>query len=287
MNLFASLVDRALGRAPVLQRRRPTVFEPAKNAALTTRDNTMDLLREEQSYADAESSAPRETSKVVNHRSDESRTEVQPQSADAASTVTPRATDITIVEEQPAFKTSERKPTESDSDNLSIREQNLTQESPQQLSKPTTPALAPALETIVETKPESQIVLQKPENVRPLDEIDLVADAPDDAQTSIVNNIVVLRSIAQKQNSEQVDETRLLKPLAQRRPTRQQMQRSTRARPQPAHEQLDTTATPTINVTIGRVEVRASAPAKRAESARQAGPKLSLDEYLRGRSRGK
>jgi hypothetical protein len=64
------------------------------------------------------------------------------------------------------------------------------------------------------------------------------------------------------------------------------MQRSTRERAQPAAEHLDAAMPPTINVTIGRVEVRASAPAKRAESTRQTAPKLSLEEYLRGR-RGK
>lgn len=284
MNLFASLVDRALGRAPVLQRRRPTAFEPVKNAM--ARDNTIDSLREEQSYVDVESSATRKTDKDENSL-DEPHVQSQPKTSDAASTVTPRATDITIVEERPVVKPSVP-PVNENAGDLPIREQNSTQESPQQLSKlPSTPALAPSLETIVETKPETPVVLQKPGDDKPFDEIDLVADAPEDVQASIVNNIVVLRSIAQKQNSDQFDESRLLKPVQHRRPTRQQMQRSARERSQPAHEPIDTPAPPTINVTIGRVEVRASAPAKRAaESTRQAGPKLSLDEYLRERSKG-
>jgi hypothetical protein len=284
MNLFASLVDRAFGRAPVLQRRRPTVFEPAKNAVLATRENTFDSLREEQSFAEVETPAPREVSKVVENRTDESRVKSPPESSSA--TVIPQATDITIVEEQPAFKASAPEANEKAGD-LRIREQSLTQDTPQELSKPSpTSSLAPSLETIVETNPETQVVLQKPGDEKPFDEIDLVADAPQDVPASIVNNIVVLRSIAQKQNADQIDETRLLKPVTQRRHTRQQMQRSTRERAQPAAEHLDAAMPPTINVTIGRVEVRASAPAKRAESTRQTGPKLSLEEYLRGR-RGK
>lgn len=38
---------------------------------------------------------------------------------------------------------------------------------------------------------------------------------------------------------------------------------------------------PTIQVTIGRIEVRAAAPAPRAASARPTPPKLTLEEYLR------
>lgn len=287
MNLFASLVDRALGRAPVLQRRRPAVFEPVRNAVLSTRENTFDSLREEQSYTEAESPAPRKVNTASNIEPEDST--ATSQHSNVTSMVTPKATDITIVEEQPSFNPSTPQPNERDDSagDLPIREQNLTQES-QQLSKlPSTPALAPSLETIVEAKSETQVQLQNPGDDKPFDEVDLVSDAAQHEQASIVNNIVVLRSIAQQQNSEQFDESHRMKPVQQRRPTRQQMQRSAQARSQPAHEQLDTPATPTINVTIGRVEVRASAPAKRAaESTRQAGPKLSLDEYLRGRSKG-
>ena len=285
MNLFASLVDRALGRAPVLQRRRPTAFEPVKHAMVTTRDDAIDSLREEQSYVDVDTSSRRETSNVGESRSELS-VDSQPKPSVASSRVTPKATDLTIVEEQPAFKTTAPQASDHNVPDLPVQEQNLTQE-PQQLSKPSTALVAPALETIVETKPETQVVIQKLGDEKPFDEVDLVADAPDDVQASIVNNIVVLRSIAQKQNSDQFDESHLVKPVQHRRPTRQQMQRSAREHSQPAHETLDTPAPPTINVTIGRVEVRASAPAKRAaESTRQTGPKLSLDEYLRGRSKG-
>ena len=285
MNLFASLVDRALGRAPVLERRRPTLFEPARNVMLTTRDHTIDSLREEQSYAEVESPAPQDVNKVVN-RSDESRAESQPERSSVTSAVTPRGTDITIVEEQPTFKASVSETNEQDNGQHGspIREQNLTQESPQQLA--TTPSLGPALETIVETKPGPQIAVQKPADEIPFEEVDSTADAPEDTQASIVNNIVILRSIAQKQNSEEIDESRLLKPVPQRRQARQQLQRSAHARSQPVHDQLEAPAPPTINVTIGRVEVRASTPAKRADSARPAAPKLSLEEYLRGRSKG-
>ena len=254
---------------------------------VTTRDNTIESLREEQSYAEAESPQPREMSKVVDNRSDDSRVDSQRERSNVTSTVTPRATDITLVEEQPAFKTAEPKFEESDGSarDVSIREPNLTQESPQLAKLPTTPPIAPSLDTIVEAKPGPQIPLEKPADGNPLEEVHLTAEALENTQASIVNNIVVLRSIAQKQTSEQIDESRLLKPVRQRHQTRQQMQRAARGGSQRTHEQLDMPAPPTINVTIGRVEVRASAPAKRAESARAAGPKLSLDEYLRGRSK--
>jgi hypothetical protein len=47
-------------------------------------------------------------------------------------------------------------------------------------------------------------------------------------------------------------------------------------------------APPTIHVTIGRVEVRATPQATAAKPvARPAGPRLSLDDYLRSRGEGK
>lgn len=286
MNLFASLVDRALGRAPVLQRRRPGLFEPAGNAVLATRENPTDFLREEQSFAEAESPAPR-LAKVTNTEPQDSQTKSQPASSNTSATVTPRATDVTLVEEKPAFKPVDREADERDDErrSLPIREQTLTQHAPQQLSQKPSPSPEPSLETIVETKPEPQ-VLQRPAEENPFDEVDLIADAPEQVQSSIVNNIVVLRTIAQKQNPDQIDEARLLKPVTQRRPTRQQMQRSAHARLPSEHPQMEAPAQPTINVTIGRVEVRASAPAKRADAARPSAPKLSLEEYLRGRSKG-
>ncbi|HEY0730143.1 MAG TPA: hypothetical protein VGD38_18800, partial [Pyrinomonadaceae bacterium] len=87
MNLFASLVDRALGRAPVLQRRRPGLFEPAGNAVLTTRDSSTDFLREEQSFAEAESPAPR-FAKVANTKPQDTRAKSHPSSSNTAATVT-------------------------------------------------------------------------------------------------------------------------------------------------------------------------------------------------------
>lgn len=289
MNLFASLVDRALGRAPVLQRRRPGLFEPAGNAVPATRDNPTDFLREEQSFAEAKSSAGQETTtKVTNIDPDDSRAKSQPASSNTTATVTPRATDITLVEKKPAFKPVDREAHESDDSrrHSPIREQTLTQDAPHQLSQKPAPSPEPSLETIVETKPEAQANLQRAADENPFDEIDLVSDAPENVQSSVVNNIVVLRTIAQKQNSDQIDEAGLLKPVTQRRPTRQQIQRSAHARLQSEHPQMETPAQPTINVTIGRVEVRASAPAKRADAARPSAPKLSLEEYLRGRSKG-
>jgi hypothetical protein len=47
-------------------------------------------------------------------------------------------------------------------------------------------------------------------------------------------------------------------------------------------------AEPTIRVTIGRIEVRATAPTPPpAPAARPAGPRLTLEEYLRRRSEGR
>ncbi len=46
-------------------------------------------------------------------------------------------------------------------------------------------------------------------------------------------------------------------------------------------------AAPVIRVTIGRIEVRAAAPAPAAPAARPAAPRLGLEEYLRRRGEGR
>jgi hypothetical protein len=57
---------------------------------------------------------------------------------------------------------------------------------------------------------------------------------------------------------------------------------------QPGTEPKEDRATPTIRVTIGRIEVRAVfAPTPTAQRATPPSPKLSLDDYLRSRNEGK
>jgi len=53
----------------------------------------------------------------------------------------------------------------------------------------------------------------------------------------------------------------------------------------PARQAPLTTPVPTINITIGRVEVRAVQPSSSARSKAKAPSILSLDDYLEGRSR--
>jgi len=77
-----------------------------------------------------------------------------------------------------------------------------------------------------------------------------------------------------------------LNPMAQRRPTRQESRRSLNGQSQTQLAPPIAPSPPTINVTIGRVEVRASTPVKRSEPTRQGAPKLSLEDYLRGRRTG-
>jgi len=285
MNLFTSLVDRALGRAPVLQRRQPTIFEPAKNTVLTTdRDHALDSLREEHSYAEAESAAPGKATQVHNEIEE---IEAKPQRS-SSSIVKPQATDVTIVEAPPAFKPKDREQNESDdSERRSpIREESLMQEAGKTPDPEATALVAPALATIVELKPERDVVAEKPAEAKSIEEIDLQTDAADAAESSIANRVVVLRTIAQRQKPEHVDELPVLKPMAQRRPTRQESRRSLNGQSQTQLAPPIAPSPPTINVTIGRVEVRASTPVKRSESTRQGAPKLSLEDYLRGRRTG-
>jgi hypothetical protein len=66
------------------------------------------------------------------------------------------------------------------------------------------------------------------------------------------------------------------------------MQSARRSIPPSAAPQPATTAEPTIHVTIGRVEVRATPqPAPAAKPTSAAAPTMSLDEYLRARDGGR
>ncbi|HEX8556919.1 MAG TPA: hypothetical protein VF668_02395 [Pyrinomonadaceae bacterium] len=72
--------------------------------------------------------------------------------------------------------------------------------------------------------------------------------------------------------------------------SRRAAQEAARAAARDAQEAQAATAPPTIEVTIGRIEVRAvtpPAPAPPPARARREPPRMSLDEYLRGHDGGR
>jgi hypothetical protein len=91
---------------------------------------------------------------------------------------------------------------------------------------------------------------------------------------------------------ERIEETGARRPLVPRSALREESALPGLAVPSPRAPFAETgtapAAEPVIRVTIGRIEVRAAAPAPPpAPAARPAGPRLSLEDYLRRRGEGR
>jgi len=289
INLLAHLVDRALERAPVLQRRQPSLFEPVKDAVLTRRLVGGDSLREDEMSAESEKAVSQAPTSKANNVIGEPRSSSRPQKSNGDATLIPQAIDVTAVEEKPKQQPSDPNQTvimdlQRDS---TVREDAPVGEITEPKSnRPGTPESQPSIETIVETRLEREVVFQTFDGQDPLEETNLPAPPSTNTQRSTANNVIARRPDAPKTPTQHKDDAALTKHPEQRRITRQEGQRAMRARLQSEQPQRPPPVMPTINVTIGRVEVRATAPTRRVESVRPANPKLSLEDYLQGRSKG-
>jgi hypothetical protein len=287
-NLLASLVDRTLERAPVLQRRQPTLFEPVKEAMLTRRLDGGYSLREEEMLAESEKPVSQAPTSEVNAVIGKPRSSSRPQKSNGAATLIPQAIDVTTVEEKPKQQPSATNQTAKMDlqPDPTVRDSLVREVTEPKSVGPGTPEYQPSIETIVETKLEREVVFQTTDGKEHLEETNLLAQPPKKSEHSTANDVIARRPHARKKPPQHMDVAALTKRPEQRRTTRQETQRAMSPQLQPEHLQAPTPVMPTINVTIGRVEVRATSPTRRAESARSASPKLSLEDYLKGRSKG-
>ena len=294
-DLFASLVDRALDRTPVLQRRQPTLFEPAIDAAFSERSRSANAmgLEEKESIVESEPSAHSKQFSTNTVRSPQLSSTVEEPELPALEPRHPRrrrTPDNPTVEEDvqkkrfepvsaaPVKETKAAKPEELNRDVKPFPEPKVLPLTPER-----------KIETIVEKTVEREII--KEQSTEP---------AIKEVHTFTQQNVQPQRlhrdegkraeqpSKAEVKHLPPPKEATLIKPLVPKNsvrypaaaPTMRTASRAEARRPaaQPA---------PVIHVTIGRVEVRATTPAAgKPKSARSVGPKLSLDDYLRSRGKG-
>jgi len=292
INLLANLVDRALERAPVLQRRQRSLFEPAKGAALTRHhDDAADSLHEDEMLAESQpATPPKRTNEVNSSRISKPRSSAK-RDQDLTETATSQDADHAALEPKRQPGRSDRRLIEAidRDDESTIREESLVRDANDRHQQDRRQSLVePAHETIMETKVEREVVFIDRRH-KSLDEETTLLVSPKHSRQSTANDeMAPRRTDVQKETPPQIDASVVSKPAEQPRAARTETpQRPTRNRLEAEPPQRAGPAAPTINVTIGRVEVRAAAPAKRPESTRTpAAPRMSLEDYLRDRSKG-
>lgn len=295
INLLSSLVDRTLERAPILQRRQPSLFEPVNDAAMMTRhDHFEDSLPQEETVAlstTGESVALAADRRTVEPRRgpfsdapEQFTTPQRPVSTERSVTKKFVVGD-TLAESEPSPLNADPTVTVEQLDHSFIRSVPAARQvgEPARLHPGNTVTFDRSIETIVESKVEHQVVFKNLAPEHGEEKISRPTPSVETIPQSISDKVVAGPRSAQKETPLRNDRTASIKPQGQT-PTKE-LQRIRRTRLQPEPQQQAAQARPTINVTIGRVEVRATAPSRR-EPARAPNPKLSLEDYLRGRSKG-
>jgi hypothetical protein len=231
-DFLSHLLERALAGAPVLKRRRPSIFE----ATPETESEALSSLGDEVDPVDLESSAPNETSPPPPERNRPlRRAKIAP--VEEEHEIAPdRPARRRPLAENPGVKPPPLLPNES-------REKGpvLPPVQPERVERETTPPLR-IVEQISakETVPAGS--LQRPPSLTPVS--------------------------ARKGEKE--------------------TQPAPRQKPKAEAIDLAPNSPPSIQITIGRLEIRASAPPPAAAARpRPASPRLSLEDYLGARSGGR
>ena len=233
-DFLSNLIERALGRAPVLERRRPAIFEPAwAGEEFHLLDRSEEEPREAASFPELPRRTPAPGPERPASLAREKET-VRP--------IIPRAVRLTEEQSIEAVKTSAPLGSPNES-----REENAK---PPEADRRTTPAPAPL--RVVERVLEREIVA-RPSPARPTSH----------------------------------ERATVLTPVSSLRPAARESQREILPIQKTEAPAAGASVPPPIQITIGRLEIRASTPAPSpAPRRRIVAPRLSLDAYLQARSRG-
>ncbi|BBL72824.1 hypothetical protein [Methylogaea oryzae] len=276
-DFFSHLLDCAQERAPTLQRRRPSLFEPRQDAGWnaspwggTQLPDGEDAQAQPLGFAEPQPPAASALSQPV-----------AAQPAQAPQPSAPR---------QEAMSHVIRR--QIDTDNRGA----VGNAAPQ-----TVAANPPALLRVVETRVEHTVERLQPINPFAAQERQVEKAAPASvaaptsaAKPSAVPTVQVDASIGapsgarpSQPEGDGTEGKATPPPFAPSPPQPRRAALSSPQRRQSPPERPAASAPPTIQVTIGRVEIRATAgkPAA-APTARPAAPKLSLEDYLKSRSGG-
>lgn len=290
-DFFSGLLDRALNRAPVLERRRPSLFEPVPAAGRLGFARPGPLSQEGEGVSDSQ---PEPAPKA------ELRTFPKSQSSVLASPQTIRRAENSSVE---AVRLSDKPATVTP---LAIGSQRKAPEvaamplAPARQTPKMSPTVLPThrIETVVlketqrhessavnSTSPASLMAKPVAPRITPS-----ASEAP--ARPALRTRADTRPETRPRREAVETHRTELV-PARQRRsetppvlmPASRPVQAPASSRVQAAREIEP--APPAIHVTIGRIEVRATAPAVApTPGARRAAPTLSLEDYLRSRGGG-
>ena len=301
-DLLASLVDRALERTPVLQRRQPTLFEPVAGAAFgkqSQSENEASLEEQEtviESRPDSEgqkhfvSNASQETPLSVPHQDPESqRLETRPADRRLVPHSPQPQNDRDDIRPESVFTVPVKEPAK-----VVSREEPPSRElKPPAYARPEEITVAPSrlIETIVERRVDREII-KEPSTEKPAIKEARTFAHPDTQPKPSREDDGPQSKQPLKAHGKQLTtpkEQTTIKSLTQKKPPpRRESAPIVRALSRAASKAPPKQPTPpTIHVTIGRVEVRATAPAAvKSRGAQPVAPKLSLEDYLRSRSEG-
>jgi hypothetical protein len=269
-DFLAGLVDRALGRAEVLERRRLSRFEPPSADFSSGQGIESEAASEQDHQAGHDSASPRvETGRPLHQ---DIRPARSPMPAPPAPH-TPVAADVAAA---PFDRARPRSPESQE---------------PPVVTHVTHHVIEKRVERVSATAPPAGPAVSPPPVVRPSEPPRMAAIRIDrEATTTAAQE---LRPVGGTRDaSRRLAETAHVRPA----PPRVDSRRADSARPRasgagerhrvPIAPQPPPVA-PTIQVTIGRIDVRATpTPDGEAKPSRTRGPQLTLDAYLRSRSGG-
>lgn len=305
-DLLASLVDRALDRAPVLQRRQPTLFEPVVEAAFSERSQfgNASSLPEEETLAERDSSPGQRKSGLTgnpSHFPPPSSPLEEPQSQHVEPRPTRQRRDPDVNPLQENDRENARREsvltatvTESAANPIAREERTSRGLMPRAIAKPEEITVAPQrlIETIVERRVEREIISEHLRDTPAVEEAHTFArplTSPREPSRDHDGEQAKQPSKAETKQISPPKEETTIKPITQKKPApRRDTAPLVRAASRiESARALKQPTPPTIHVTIGRVEVRATPHATgQPQAARPAGPKMSLEDYLRSRGEG-
>ena len=289
-DLFTSLVDRTFARTPVLERRQPTLFEPAIDAAFSEPS-----LQEKVNFVESEPAArdSKQFSKNTAPSPQPPSTREEPE----APALETRPVRKRRVRDTPATEEDVESKRLAHVSATPLKETRKHEEPTHDVKPPRVEAPKPftltperRIETIVEKTLEREVIKEQPsaepaiKEIQTLTQPNLQQKPPDRTEplsTPPPSKVEVKHLPSPK-------EPTAIKLLAPKNPPPQRdIPPRTRAAARAEAKRRQEPAAPIINVTIGRVEVRATTPANgKSHEARPSGPRLTLEDYLRSRGKG-
>jgi len=298
IDFLTSLVDRALDRTTVLQRRQPTLFEPVAEAVFSEQSEpeNMKPLEEEEIVVGSRPSSTQQKLSVSNSsRLPQLTSQREEPESQPVETRPPRRRRVHDSPEPRKVRNSE--PLEPSVSFAPLKEpKTISHEEPSRalktpvVAKPQEIAVMPprAIETIVERRVEREIIKEHSTDTPAIKEVHTFAQPNSQPKLSRDNDGEQPKQPLKpevKRLSPPKEQT-TVQPLILKKP-------GTRRDPLPfvrpisraeSKHPLKQPTPPVIQVTIGRVEVRATpAAAVRPRVSQPAGPKLGLEDYLRSR----